>query len=165
MASKSDEIDASAQPHDGPLHFPAKDDLAHTKSMNEVIANAKSATNKEHHMTLLQGIKLYPKAVAWSLLISTCICMEGYDVCLLSNFCKYTSMNMVAKEYGKGGIMQPREKRTMLIVAKQMHSHNSTRSTERYDQMGHIRFQQDGKLVSVMYADHCQCLPNLTNSK
>jgi len=55
-------------------------------------------------MTLLQGIKLYPKAVFWSMLISTCIAMEGYeihcfqyhhadvqfryDVSLLSNFCK-----------------------------------------------------------------------------
>jgi SP family general alpha glucoside:H+ symporter-like MFS transporter len=29
-------------------------------------------------MTLLQGIKLYPKAVFWSMLISTCIAMEGY---------------------------------------------------------------------------------------
>lgn len=71
-----------------PLHFPPKDDLAHTKSMNEVIHNAKSATDKEHKMTLWQGVKLYPKAVGWSLLISTCIAMEGYDVCLLSNFCK-----------------------------------------------------------------------------
>ena len=41
-------------------------------------------------MTLWQGIKLYPKAVGWSLLISTCIAMEGYDVCLLSNFCEYS---------------------------------------------------------------------------
>jgi MFS transporter, SP family, general alpha glucoside:H+ symporter len=72
-----------------PLHFPPKDDLAHTKSMNEVIHNARSATDKEHKMTLWQGVKLYPKAVAWSVLISTCICMEGYDVCLLSNFCGY----------------------------------------------------------------------------
>ena len=38
-------------------------------------------------MTLMQGIRLYPKAIGWSLLISTCIAMEGYDVCLLSNFC------------------------------------------------------------------------------
>jgi SP family general alpha glucoside:H+ symporter-like MFS transporter len=37
-------------------------------------------------MSLWQGIKLYPKAVGWSVLISTCIAMEGYDVCLLSNF-------------------------------------------------------------------------------
>jgi SP family general alpha glucoside:H+ symporter-like MFS transporter len=71
-----------------PLRFPTRDELDHTKSMNEVIHNAKTATDKEHAMTLWQGIKLYPKAVGWSLLISTCICMEGYDVCLLSNFCK-----------------------------------------------------------------------------
>jgi SP family general alpha glucoside:H+ symporter-like MFS transporter len=37
-----------------------------------VFENAKSATDKERKMTLLQGIRLYPKAVAWSLLISTC---------------------------------------------------------------------------------------------
>ncbi|CZR65115.1 probable alpha-glucoside transport protein [Phialocephala subalpina] len=99
-SSKRDEIDASTNPphHDAPLHFPAKDDLAHTKSMNEVIHNAKNATDKEHKMTLMQGIRLYPKAVAWSLLISTCICMEGYDVCLLSNFYAFPQFN---KKYGE----------------------------------------------------------------
>ena len=70
-----------------PLHFLNEDQL-NTKEMKEVTRDAKSATDKEHKMTLLQGIKLYPKAVGWSLLISTCICMEGYDVCLLSNFCE-----------------------------------------------------------------------------
>lgn len=58
------------------------------KSIDDVIYNAQRATEKEHNMTLWQGIKLYPKAVGWSILISTCICMEGYDVCLLSNFCE-----------------------------------------------------------------------------
>lgn len=81
---ENDQID----PQDGPLHFPTGDRLQHTKSMNEVIRNAKTATDSEHSMSLLQGIKLYPKAVAWSILISTCICMEGYDVCLLNNFCE-----------------------------------------------------------------------------
>lgn len=94
MATKPDAIAT----HDQPLHFPPKDDLAHTKSMNEVIQNAKNATDKEHKMTLWQGIKLYPKAVAWSLLISTCICMEGYDVCLLSNFYAFPQFN---RKYGE----------------------------------------------------------------
>ena len=58
------------------------------RSVDDVIYNAQRATEKEHKMNLWQGIKLYPKAVGWSILISTCICMEGYDVCLLSNFCK-----------------------------------------------------------------------------
>lgn len=81
-----------------PLHFPPEDDLEHTKSMDGVIHNAKNATDKEHKMTLLQGIRLYPKAVGWSILISTCICMEGYDVCLLSNFYGFPQFN---RKYGE----------------------------------------------------------------
>ena len=73
------------------LHFPAHDEFQSTKRTSIVIRNAKTATEKEHKMTLWQGIKLYPKAVAWSMLISTCIAMEGFDVCLLSNFCKLTT--------------------------------------------------------------------------
>ena len=53
-----------------------------------LIRNAKAATDKEHSMTLLQGIKLYPKAVGWSMLISLCIAMEGFDLCLLGTFCR-----------------------------------------------------------------------------
>lgn len=71
---------------DSPLHFPAKDNIEPTRSNSVVIRNAKAATDAEHKMTLLQGIKLYPKAIAWSMLISTCIVMEGFQVCLLPNF-------------------------------------------------------------------------------
>ncbi|KAL7419465.1 hypothetical protein Q5752_006303 [Cryptotrichosporon argae] len=60
--------------------------------------NARHATEKERNMTLLQGIRLYPKAVAWSMLISTCIVMEGYDVCLLSNFYAFDAFN---RKYGE----------------------------------------------------------------
>jgi len=83
---------------DTPLHFSPEDHLRQTKAMNEVTRNAKTATDKEHKMTLLQGLKLYPKAVGWSLLISTCIAMEGYDVCLLSNFYGFPQFN---KKYGQ----------------------------------------------------------------
>lgn len=82
----------------GPLHFPAEDDLKQTDSMDAIIHDAKAATQKEHNMTLWQGIKLYPKAVGWSVLISTCICMEGYDVCLLSNFYGFPQFN---QKYGE----------------------------------------------------------------
>lgn len=83
---------------DAPLHFPEKDHLKQTESNEKVMHDAKAATDKEHDMTLLQGIKLYPKAVAWSLLISTCICMEGYDVCLLGNFYGFPQFN---RKYGE----------------------------------------------------------------
>lgn len=49
-------------------------------------------------MTLWQGLKLYPKAVGWSVLISTCIVMEGYDLCLLSSFYAFPQFN---RKYGK----------------------------------------------------------------
>ena len=35
-----------------------------------LIRNAKAATDKEHNMTLLQGLRLYPKAVGWSMVVS-----------------------------------------------------------------------------------------------
>lgn len=64
------------------------EEVRRTATTDRIIQNAKTATDKEQKMTLLQGIKLYPKAIAWSMLISTCIVMEGYDVCLINNFCE-----------------------------------------------------------------------------
>lgn len=58
---------------------------ADTKANNHATLNeAKAATEKEHKMTLMEGLRLYPKAVAWSLLISTCIAMEGFDLALVN---------------------------------------------------------------------------------
>lgn len=85
------------EPQEAP-RCPDEADLAREKALNGVINDARNATNKEHKMSLWQGIKLYPKAVGWSILISTCICMEGYDVCLLSNFYGFPQFN---KKYGE----------------------------------------------------------------
>lgn len=49
-------------------------------------AEAHDAANIERNMSIAQAFKLYPKAVSWSILLSTAIVMEGYDVSLLSNF-------------------------------------------------------------------------------
>jgi hypothetical protein len=60
-----------------------------------VIKRAKAATDKEHKMTLMEGIKTYPKAIGWSMLISTCIAMEAFDLCLLNTFCEqYTTFTI-----------------------------------------------------------------------
>ena len=64
--------------------------LVHDSHTN-LLRDAKDATEEEHKMSLWQGLKLYPKAVLWSICISTCIAMEGYDLCLLGNFCKCSS--------------------------------------------------------------------------
>lgn len=74
-------------------------DLAdHAKALERMIENAKSATDKEHKMTLMQGVRLYPKAIFWSVLISSTIIMEGYDVCLINNFYGFPQFN---RKYGE----------------------------------------------------------------
>ncbi|KAF6828440.1 MFS alpha-glucoside [Colletotrichum plurivorum] len=68
-----------------------------TKLASTFVQNAKSASDKEQKMSLGEGIRLYPKAIAWSILISTCIAMEGYDISLVSNFYAFPQFN---RKYG-----------------------------------------------------------------
>jgi SP family general alpha glucoside:H+ symporter-like MFS transporter len=87
--------------HAGTSHRPAGDDLEPNNTKAETMQNAKAATEKEHNMTLLQGIKLYPKAIAWSMLISTLIVMEGFDIALINNLYGFQAFNQ------KFGVQQP----------------------------------------------------------
>jgi SP family general alpha glucoside:H+ symporter-like MFS transporter len=48
-------------------------------------------------MSLFAGIQLYPKAIAWSAVISSTIIMEGYDTALLVSF--YT-LPVFRQKYG-----------------------------------------------------------------
>lgn len=63
-------------------------DPAFDKTHTNVVNHARAAAEKEQNMTLMQGVKLYPKAIMFSIIISTCIVMEGYDISLINNFCK-----------------------------------------------------------------------------
>ena len=47
---------------------------------------ARAATTAEHKMSFREGIRLCPKAVEWSLLLSLTIIMEGYDTALITSF-------------------------------------------------------------------------------
>ena len=49
-------------------------------------------------MSLLQGIRLYPKAIGWAAVISVCCVMEGYDIALLGNFYAFPPFN---RKYGE----------------------------------------------------------------
>lgn len=44
-------------------------------------------------MTLLQGIKLYPKAILWSMMISSICALEGYAIALIGNFYAFPQFN------------------------------------------------------------------------
>ncbi|UNI19673.1 hypothetical protein JDV02_005845 [Purpureocillium takamizusanense] len=48
-------------------------------------AEARHGAQAEHQMSLWQAIKTYPKAIGWSVLLSSTLIMEGYDLALLGN--------------------------------------------------------------------------------
>ncbi|KAF5576109.1 major facilitator superfamily transporter [Fusarium pseudocircinatum] len=52
-------------------------------------ADAREATDLEHNLTVRDSFRLYPKAIGFSLLFSTAIIMEGYDLSLLGSFWGY----------------------------------------------------------------------------
>ncbi|KAJ5974173.1 hypothetical protein N7481_011383 [Penicillium waksmanii] len=78
--------------------YPSTDGPESDNAMAKIIQKARAATEKERKMGIWKGIKIYPKAVAWSILISTCIAMEGYDISLVNNFYAFPQFN---RKYGE----------------------------------------------------------------
>lgn len=60
-------------------------------------ADAMAATQKEKDMTLMEGLRTYPKACLWSMLISSCIIMEGYDVVLINGLCEFMPLGRMRR--------------------------------------------------------------------
>lgn len=54
--------------------------------LRRLSADARAHTEAEHKMSFRQGCRLYPKAIAWSVLLSATIIMEGFDLTLVSSF-------------------------------------------------------------------------------
>lgn len=50
----------------------------------DLARDAQTAADAEKTMSLWQGMKAYPKAVAWSVLISMATVMDGYDTGFLA---------------------------------------------------------------------------------
>ncbi|KAL5342693.1 general substrate transporter [Aspergillus crustosus] len=57
----------------------------------------KHGARQEQTMTLWEGLRLYPKAVAWSVLLSSTLIMEGYDLALLGSLYATPAFN---EKYG-----------------------------------------------------------------
>lgn len=64
----------------------------------EISDGALAGTNAEKKMGIMEGFRLYPKAVGWSMLLSTAIVMEGYDVVLLGSFYAFPQFQ---RKYGE----------------------------------------------------------------
>jgi len=58
---------------------------------------ARHAAQDEHNLTVMKALRTHPKAVMWSLLVSTSIIMEGYDVVLINSFLAQKSFS---RKYG-----------------------------------------------------------------
>jgi len=52
----------------------------------DVMHKAKEGTDAEHNMSVKEAFKKYPKAVLFSVIFSTAIVMEGYDLVMINSF-------------------------------------------------------------------------------
>ncbi|KAG9252440.1 maltose permease MAL31 [Emericellopsis atlantica] len=50
---------------------------------------AEAARTAAHELSPLEAVHGYPKAIFWSLIVSMCVIMEGYDTILIGNFYAY----------------------------------------------------------------------------
>ncbi|KAF7556262.1 hypothetical protein G7Z17_g1519 [Cylindrodendrum hubeiense] len=65
--------------------LPSKDEEQYI-SPDDVLKGAQQATDDEHNMGLLEGIRKYPKACLWSVLFSSALIMEGFDKAFITAF-------------------------------------------------------------------------------
>lgn len=62
-------------------------DLSRTVAGYDTMVNkSQAAHHAEHAMTFREGLKLYPKGIAWSALLSLTLVMEGYDLAIVNGF-------------------------------------------------------------------------------
>ncbi|GAQ12213.1 maltose permease MAL31 [Aspergillus lentulus] len=54
--------------------------------LRQLDSGARAATNAERKITFLDGCRRYPKAMAWSVVVSSTLIMEGFDTLLIFSF-------------------------------------------------------------------------------
>ncbi|KFY73904.1 hypothetical protein V499_06034 [Pseudogymnoascus sp. VKM F-103] len=89
MAADSHDADTKASDGDAThVDSSAVTRLAEKKNSDfaDLVEDAQLGTAKEQQMSIMQALRLYPKAIGWSVLLSTAIIMEGYDVVLMGSF-------------------------------------------------------------------------------
>ncbi|PVH69328.1 sugar transporter [Cadophora sp. DSE1049] len=65
---------------------------------------AKLGTDAEHAMTLREAVKLYPKAIFWSMFLSMAIAMEGFDIALIGSFFAFPAFTQKFGKLQKDGV-------------------------------------------------------------
>jgi SP family general alpha glucoside:H+ symporter-like MFS transporter len=64
---------------------------------SDLYGKAHEASNAEHSSTFVDAMKSHPRAVLWSVLVSTAIIMEGYDIVLIGSLFGQSAFQ---KKYG-----------------------------------------------------------------
>ncbi|CEL10155.1 hypothetical protein ASPCAL13280 [Aspergillus calidoustus] len=103
IVSQTPSTDAASSAHYDLRPFRTEGDVFHPLSttvpgIGALAESARAATRAEQKMSLGQGFRLYPKAVLWSILISSTIIMDGYDMSLLTSFFTFP---VFQKSYGE----------------------------------------------------------------
>ncbi|KAK1464104.1 sugar porter family MFS transporter [Colletotrichum melonis] len=84
------------------------------KSRSEMDQRFQDAINAERNMTPRDAIRAYPMAVFWSLVVSLCVIMEGYDTILIGSFFAHPEF---AKKFGDGKDKEGRDQLSALWQA------------------------------------------------
>jgi SP family general alpha glucoside:H+ symporter-like MFS transporter len=85
MASQSEPAEAVVHVDGDKIHKMSDQN----PNIGTITREAAAATEAELQMSLWQSVKLYPKAVGWSVLLSCAIIMEGFDIVLMANLFAY----------------------------------------------------------------------------
>ncbi|CAJ2511685.1 Uu.00g073100.m01.CDS01 [Anthostomella pinea] len=62
---------------------------ANVDDFMSLVSEANAANEKERHMKLSHAFKVYPKAIGWSMLLSSCLIMEGYGTAVVGSYTAY----------------------------------------------------------------------------
>lgn len=79
------------------VHYVVHEENVPSSKEWNIEEDALAANSEEHDLGFIQGVRRYPKAMMWAILLSLTIVMEGYDTMLTGNFFAYPEF---AKKYG-----------------------------------------------------------------
>ncbi|RYP25418.1 hypothetical protein DL767_008390 [Monosporascus sp. MG133] len=62
---------------------------ANVEDFMKLVSEANDANERERNMKLSTALKVYPKAIAWSMVLSSCLIMEGYQTSVVGSYTAY----------------------------------------------------------------------------
>lgn len=74
-----------------------------TQRRGSIEYSAYEATQREHRLSFRQALRIYPKAIGWSAIISLAIVMEGYDTALINTLYAFAEFRQNYGSQLRGG--------------------------------------------------------------